>query len=277
MTSHFDHSFVVLAYKESPYLVECLDSLLRQSASGEVLIATSTPSLFLEDLAKRFSVKLVVNPQGMAEQSTTQKAKSPISRDWNFALGCGSSRLVTLAHQDDLYLPDFRKCCLAKAKNAGDATLIFTRYRELFAGQIRKNNINLLVKDMLMCPYFLGTEEVRSRRLKRLLLSFGSPICCPAVTYDRQNIGSFSFSDDFKINLDWDAWVRLAEKAGSFVLVKEPLMLHRLHAQSETSTGLAEQVRQAEDLRMFEQLWPRAIARALVSLYSLSYFSNRLN
>ena len=38
------HTFVVCAYKESPYLEECIKSLLAQTVRSEILITTSTPN-----------------------------------------------------------------------------------------------------------------------------------------------------------------------------------------------------------------------------------------
>lgn len=37
------HTFVVLAYKESSYLEECIKSVLNQKYPSKVVIATSTP------------------------------------------------------------------------------------------------------------------------------------------------------------------------------------------------------------------------------------------
>jgi len=41
------HSFAVMAYKDSPYLSDCLDSLKDQTVKSEIYITTSTPSLIL--------------------------------------------------------------------------------------------------------------------------------------------------------------------------------------------------------------------------------------
>ena len=39
-----DHTFAVCAYGESPYLEECVRSLLDQNVKSRILIATSTPN-----------------------------------------------------------------------------------------------------------------------------------------------------------------------------------------------------------------------------------------
>ena len=36
------HTFAICAYGDSPYLTECLDSLLRQTVKSTILLATST-------------------------------------------------------------------------------------------------------------------------------------------------------------------------------------------------------------------------------------------
>ena len=46
------HTFVVLAYKESSFLEECIKSVLNQELKTEVVIATSTPNSYIDDLAK---------------------------------------------------------------------------------------------------------------------------------------------------------------------------------------------------------------------------------
>lgn len=42
-----DHTFAVCAYKESPYLEECLASLVRQTVSSNRIIVTSTDNDYI--------------------------------------------------------------------------------------------------------------------------------------------------------------------------------------------------------------------------------------
>ena len=43
-TENKEHTFVVCAYGESPYLEKCIDSLEKQTVKSRILIATSTPN-----------------------------------------------------------------------------------------------------------------------------------------------------------------------------------------------------------------------------------------
>ena len=48
------HTFVVLAYKESKYLEDCIKSVLNQKYESKVVVATSTPNKYIEKLANRY-------------------------------------------------------------------------------------------------------------------------------------------------------------------------------------------------------------------------------
>ena len=52
MKTNSIHTFVVLAYKESKYLEECIKSVLNQKYRSEVVIATSTPNKFIDKIFK---------------------------------------------------------------------------------------------------------------------------------------------------------------------------------------------------------------------------------
>ena len=55
-----DHTFAVCAYKESPYLRECVLSLLAQTVSTNILIATSTPTDATRVIADEFGIPLFI-------------------------------------------------------------------------------------------------------------------------------------------------------------------------------------------------------------------------
>ena len=44
-----DHTFAICAYKESPYLEECIKSLKNQTIKSNILIATSTPNDYIRN------------------------------------------------------------------------------------------------------------------------------------------------------------------------------------------------------------------------------------
>lgn len=260
------HTFAILAYKESPHLQECIDSLKKQTTRGEIIICTSTPSAFLENIASRNGLQIFVNPE-----------RNGIVSDWNFALNAATTRYVTLAHQDDIYFPEYTAEIARAAESQQDNLITFSDYDEIICKNnqtcIRKNSLNFFIKKTMLRLFFRNKNH-RTTNKKRLL-AFGNPIGCPAVTFQKYNIGDFKFDGNFSINMDWKAWHDLAQKEGSFIWVKKSLVSHRIYSESETSRGLAENRRQNEDREMFTRFWPKSCASLLSKLYSLSYKNNK--
>lgn len=255
-----DHSFVVPAYGNSPYLADCLESLLSQTASGsEIVLSTSTPSESLYRLAEGFSIPV-----------REHAPNAGIGRDWNYALDCATRSWVTIAHQDDIYLPDFVARTMAAVEDVADAAMVFTDYAELLDGRIRGRTGMLRIKTLLLELGFLGRNSISRVPQKIRTLRFGCPVACPAVTLGPP-LSNLRFSENLKVDLDWEAWIRAARSPGAFCYVREPLMLHRIHGASETSAGVRDGVRAREDLAMFSAMWPKPIASLIARLYSLSY------
>ena len=42
-----NHTFAILAYKESPYSEECIKSIMKQNKNSEILIMTQTPNDYI--------------------------------------------------------------------------------------------------------------------------------------------------------------------------------------------------------------------------------------
>lgn len=255
-----DHSFVIPAYGCSPHLAECLQSLRSQTAGGsEIVISTSTPSDALSMLAARFDVPVHVHGPNAG-----------IGRDWNAARERATRSWVTIAHQDDVYLPRFVELTMGAVARATDPVLVLTGYQELLEGAIRKRSNMLRIKSILLELGFLGRASVSGVGAKLRLLRFGCPIACPSVTLGPALAG-LRFREDLRVDLDWDAWIRAARDAGAFCYVREALMLHRIHGDSETSAGVRDGIRAREDLEMFRSLWPAPIAGLLAHIYASSY------
>jgi hypothetical protein len=86
-----------------------------------------------------------------------------------------------------------------------------------------------------------------------------------------ENLENFRFNQDYSINLDWDAWLRIATMDKSFIYIWKNLLQHRISPEAETNVGILENRRQAEDKKLFNLLWPRPIASLLAFCYSISY------
>lgn len=252
-----DHTFVVCAYGESPYLGECVSSLMSQSVRSNIIISTSTPNNHIQSIANKNGLPLFIN-----------SGKPGIAHDWNCAVEHAETSLVTIAHQDDVYLPEYTKKMLECANLVSDMSIFFSDYGEL------RNDEPVDDTPLLNFKRFLlrGIKKkgyFASRREKHRLLSFGSPICCPSVTYNSSILPTPLFLDDMKCSLDWETWERFSRLDGSFVYSASILMRHRIHEGSETTASIKDETRSREDLEMFLKFWPKPLARILtISIHS---------
>ncbi len=258
-----DHTFVILAYKESTFIRSCVESLLKQSAPSHIVISTSTPSPFLDSICHDYGLPLRV-----------ATVKHGIAADWTFAYEQASTKYVTLAHQDDIYERGYAERLVNCAEERESTLFAFSDYYELIGGERKDHTVNLAIKRLLRTLSYLGQRHISSKLRKRLLIAFGCPIPCPSVMFNKALIGDFSFSSEYSINMDWDAWYRLTEIPGSVACVPENLVGHRLHAESETTAGIGDRRRAQEDHRMFARIWPAPVARIIGSVYELGYKGN---
>lgn len=259
-----DHTFAVLAYKDSAYLEKCINSLLKQTKKSKIIICTSTPCKHIETIAAKYSLPLFVSDR-----------PTGISNDWNFAYSKVETPLVTLAHQDDLYKKDYFEVVLKEINAAKSPIIAFTGYGELREDKIVYSSKLLNIKKLLLMPLCFKKLQ-NSRFIRRRALSLGSCICCPSVTFVKQCLPEKPFEAGLKSNLDWEAWERFSRYPGTFVYCPKPLMLHRIHQESETSRIIGDNNRGKEDYIMFCKFWPKSIAFMINKFYSAGEKSNNL-
>ena len=257
-----DHTFSICAYGESPYLSDCIESLLSQNVKSKIILVTSTPNGLIQHLASRYNLPLFIN-----------SGESGIAQDWNYAVSCAETPLITIAHQDDTYEPYFTEKMLAAVNSVKVPLIHFSNYGELRQGVRVFSNRLLTVKRLLLWPLKLKSLS-GIRFVRRRCISLGSPICCPSVTFALPNLDVPIFKKGFKSDLDWQAWESISRKEGAFLYSPEILMFHRIHADSETSALIMDNTRTAEDLEMLRLFWPEWLARLINHFYSLSQKSN---
>lgn len=248
-----------MAHGDSPFLDGCLRSLRAQSRPSDILVTTSTPSTFIEQAAAAHGVRVLVNP-----------CSQGIAADWNFALTATKTPRVTLAHQDDIYFPTFAARSLGLLDQHPEAVACFTGYEEIEDdGRVTRSRLSL-VKHLLERAV-LGRATLAQVARLRAFLSLGNPLPCSSVTFDRDRLGEFRFSDGLSSNLDWDAWLRLCEQGRPLARTAQRLVGRRHNALTATSRLIRDGIRQREDLMMFRRLWPGPLAQAIAWAYRASY------
>ena len=258
------HLFALCAYGESEYLEECIVSLKNQTMPSGIILATSTPNDYIKGLCEKHQIPMYVN-----------EGEHGITQDWNFAYTHANAEYVTIAHQDDIYCEQYAENVKKLLGDAKQPIIFFCDYGELRNGVKVNSNKLLNVKRIMLLPLrakFLWN----SKFVRRRILSFGSAICCPSVTFVKKNCPEVVFKHGYRSDEDWEAWEMLSRRKGAFVYGKDILMYHRIHEDSETTKILGDNARTREDLEMFQKFWPKPIAKLLAKLYSSSEQSNNL-
>jgi hypothetical protein len=164
---------------------------------------------------------------------------------------------------------------LTQLEKADKPLIFFSNYGEIRRNTRIQSNQLLKMKRIMLTPVYFRKLR-KSKLIKRGILSLGNPICCPSVTYVKENIPCPVFADYFKSNLDWETWEKLAGIDGSFEFCSTILMYHRIHEESETSAVINDNERNKEDYEMLCKFWPTWIAKICAKVYSKSEDSNKI-
>ncbi len=254
-----NHTFVVCAYRESPYLEKCVKSLLRQSVLSNIIMTTSTPCKYIEDIADKYQIPLFV-----------REGKSDIRDDWNFAYDQAQTEWVTIAHQDDLYHKDYVKYFLRFIGYYNKPIAFVSDYLPIKDEKIGDRDINSKIRRILRTP--LKNKSFAGKRFwKRAVLSLGNSICCPAVAYRKTVLGVSFFTSDLKFNIDWDTFLKLADIDGAIAYADCPLVYYRIHDGATSKEFIETHRREAEDRIMFRKFWPNWVVDIIMVFYKKAY------
>lgn len=257
--TNFSHVFAVCAYKESPYLDECLKSLKKQKQPSEIIVCTSTPCDFITEMAQKYELPLHV-----------REGESDIRDDWNFAYNTAVGDYVTIAHQDDVYDPFYVEEMQKKTNEIDDNIMFLTDYFPLKNGKKGKRDINSKIRRFLRIP-LKSRSLAKKKWVRKMALAFGNSICCPSVTYHKRKLGKDVFTSEYKFNIDWDTFYKLSQQDGSFAYVDKPLLWYRIHDEATSKAFIDNQLRITEDTKMFRQFWPEWFVKVLMFFYRKAY------
>ena len=251
-----EHTFVILAYKESKYLEDCIKSVLNQSVPSKILIATSTLNDHIVSLARKHGIEIRVNSNA-----------ANIGKDWNFGFQCADTKYVTLAHQDDIYLKHFTVNCIKAAQqNAPSKPLMVFNQPVIYKAEkevaISYKNI---LRWLLVFPFHIK-RCIASKQWKKFILLFSNSISCPGVFYVKENLGGFQFDESDTYTLDWKAWFELSQRDGAFIYLPEALHIHREHQESTTSTTQLD-ILQQEEFELLLKIWGNKLIPGIITSF----------
>ena len=191
-----EHTFAICAYKESPYLEECIKSVLNQEVKTNYLIITSTPNKTIEMLSKKYNIPYYI-----------RYGECDIRDDWNFAYNKAKTKFVTVTHQDDIYEPNYSKEILRKYD---PNMLIYSTNYNMLKDGIKSYEKNNKIKNLL--KFFLRNKILAKVNFFKISsLAFGASVICPSVMYNKELLGDNIFTSELKCSIDWDTYLKIAK------------------------------------------------------------------
>lgn len=264
MDQYLNHTFAICAYKDSPYLEMCIISIKSQKSKSKVILCTSTPSKYIYNLSEKYNIPLYV-----------RNGVSDIREDWNFAYNYADTDYVTIAHQDDVYHPDYTTDIFTEInKNSNSVTIVITDYLPLKHNNSKKKDINCYIRRFIRMPLKIRVLSDK-KIIKKGILSLGNSICCPTVMYNKSELGNSVFTSKLKFNIDWDTFYKLSLLPGRFLYIDKPLVMYRIHNNATTMSFIENKGRYVEDEIMFKKFWPEWIVKILMKFYIRAYDTYR--
>lgn len=254
-----DVTVAICAYKECPYLEECIKALISQTVKPNILISTSTPNEYIQNLSNKYGIEMRINHDGGQ------------IKDYNFAMKQCRTSLGMLAHQDDLLDKHYIERCLEEVNKAKKPIIACTNYLEMHNDIVdSKPSVMIRIKRLLILP--MNNKWLRGTIFgKRLCMLIGNPITHPSVMCVMSEMPKTCFREKYKAAMDWDLWERLSKQKGDFVYVKDVLLFHRMNDDNQTAKLLkTTTARYDEEYAIFCRFWPKPIAKFLMRFYCKS-------
>ena len=253
------HCFAICAYMESPYLEKCIRSVKNQTVKTKIIMTTSTPNDYINNLAQKYNIPCYV-----------RYGDNDMQKNWNFAYNKADADYVTVVHQDDEYASEYAEELLKMVDKYNDISLFITDYLPIKNGQIGKRDINCRIRRLLRMPLKISALA-NKKFVKKAILCLGNSICCPSVTYNKNMLGETIFTSKYEYDIDWDTFYKCAGKKGRFAYVDKPLTYYRIHNEATSKEYIEDKRRVADDISMFRKFWPNWVVILIMLFYKKAY------
>lgn len=222
-----DVTVTIPAYNYGKYLRQAVESALSQNITNlEVLVfdnaSTDATQEVLVEFAGDARLRYMTNTRNIGG-----------AHNWNNAFQAAAGRYITVLSADDFFLPGH----LARMLQTMDAQpSVSLAYCPCIWVDEAGNQLQVLNhRGHAEGDYVGGRNEVAE------LLACDSYITPSAALIRRSAFDLVGRLDDsLRGGIDWDLWIRMAEKTPDFAFFKTPLVCYRIHAGQDTVTQVSQ-------------------------------------
>lgn len=186
-------SVFIPAYNAAPFLVQAIDSVLRQSYQNFELIIINDGST---DQTRQILTAYETHPKVTIHHHAHNKGMAPT---WNEGIDLCRGELIAKLDADDFYEPDYLQVVVTFFEKHPPVGLVFSGLSLIYPDGRRE-------PEMAFLNSWVREQRAFLANLLRLC-SIRSPTVC--VRRDCYNqLGGFN--EKMKIHADWEMWVRIA-------------------------------------------------------------------
>jgi hypothetical protein len=236
-----------------------LESLLGQTRQDFEL-------LLVDDGSRDDSVGLAREVAGSRVRVHRNETPRGIGGNWNRCVELVETPFLCLAHQDDVYEPQYLERLLAALQARPDAGLAHCRASAMDAGGSAFESLAERFKE-----HFWKRDPGEDRAAHYARLWCGNFVCCPTVLYRTEAVRKAGpFRTDLRFALDWEYWFRLLRHGYAIADVPELLMHYRRHAAAASAGATADRSRFDEELRVLDEARAAGTAAGLLPATALA-------
>lgn len=248
-------AFVVPCCNAGAHLEPMLASLLAQTR-------TDARITLVDDASDDGSVALAHERFGAAVTVDVNQVRLGIAANWNKALAHCDSEYVCIAHQDDVYAPEFAATMVAALDAAPTAAFAHCRAGCIDESGAASPSSIEDYKDAI----WRRLPAVGSPRNLYPLLFAGNFICCSSIVFRRNAFDSVGWFDaSLHFTLDWDMSFRMLRAGFDVASVDRRLMSYRRHRSNASLRHIANHDRYREELLTLAEARTHGVAAGLLA------------
>lgn len=207
-------SFIIAAYNEEKYIIECIESCLNQTYKNIEICITDDGSI--DNTWKILKIKYSCN--NIIKLNRFKENKGKVAA-FNSSYRMSNGDYIAIMGADDICLPDRIKYSL---KNIGDYELIFGKL-------IRFSNKNINTNNLLTTNFSLiGNQEISFNQLIEKPMVYGQTI------FMKRALGNYLFPLDEELDHE-DWWIPLyASYRKNIKFIDKIFCKYRMHSEQQT-------------------------------------------
>ena len=213
-------SVIIPAYNQARFLADAVNSVLAQTCRDfEIVIVDDGSTDETPTVAQGFFDAAPWDAAGSNRVRLFRQENRGLAGARNTGIRQARGEFIALLDSDDLWLPGFLEKMLALAGDHPEAAVLYCGWRYVDeGGRLLPEAPHLTV---------IPPMEMHARMLRANQLNV-----CTVLLRREAVLQAGLFDESFRRLEDWDLWLRLLEEVCTFVGLKEPLVLYRLHGSS---------------------------------------------